>query len=302
LTAAACALALHRELLQIGGKALEIGRRGFACQRTRERRIVTQGYRLGRGSAVAQIRCAQPGIVLGSLGDASVKHAAEVVYLVDDDASVREAIADLLEAVAVKVISFDSAAGFLRHERLDSAGCLVLDLQLPEMSGLDLQERLGHESSLPIIFITGRGDIPSSVRAMKAGAIEFLTKPVDRESLLAAVHMAFVRDRENRKRQAELSALQTRFSLLSPREREVLPLVVAGFLNKESAAMLGITEVTLQIHRGQIMRKMAAATFADLVRMCAAIGIPDTANKKSSKDMLADHPAATSRRRTDGAE
>jgi FixJ family two-component response regulator len=240
--------------------------------------------------------------VLGSLGDASVKHSGEVVYLVDDDASVREAIADLLDAVEVKVISFDSAAGFLRHERLDSAGCLVLDLQLPEMSGLDLQERLGHESGPPIIFITGRGDIPSSVRAMKAGAMEFLTKPVDRESLLAAVHMAFVRDRENRERQAELSALQTRFSLLSPREREVLPLVVAGFLNKESAAMLGITEVTLQIHRGQIMRKMAAATFADLVRMCAAIGIPDTANKKPSKDMLADHPAATSRRRSDGAE
>ena len=225
-----------------------------------------------------------------------MKHSGEVVYLVDDDASVREAIADLLEAVEVKVISFDSAAGFLRHERLDSAGCLVLDLQLPEMSGLDLQERLGHESSLPIIFITGCGDIPSSVRAMKAGALEFLTKPVDREPLLAAVHMAFVRDRENRERQAELSALQTRFSLLSPREREVLPLVVTGFLNKESAAMLGITEVTLQIHRGQIMRKMAAATFAGLVRMCATIGIPDTTNKKPSKGRSSGSDITASRR------
>jgi len=232
-----------------------------------------------------------------------VNHSGEVVYLVDDDASVREAIADLLDAVELKVIEFDSAAGFLQHERLDSAGCLVLDLQLPEMSGLDLQERLGHESSLPIIFITGRGDIPSSVRAMKAGAMEFLTKPVDRESLLAAVRMAFVRDRENRERQAGLAALQTRFSLLSPREREVLPLVVAGFLNKQSAAMLGITEVTLQNHRGQIMRKMAAATFADLVRMCVALGIPAAANKNPSKDMLADQPAATtSRCRGDGAE
>jgi FixJ family two-component response regulator len=208
-----------------------------------------------------------------------VKQSGEVVYLVDDDPSIREAIADLLESAQMNVITFESAAAFLSHKRSDTAGCLVLDLQMPEMSGLELQERLGRESSLPIIFITGQGDIPSSVRAMKAGAVEFLTKPLDRQALIAAIHTALVSDRENRQRRAELSELQKRLALLSPREREVLPLVVSGFLNKQSAAMLGITGVTLQIHRGQIMRKMAAASFADLVRMCAALGIPDPAEK-----------------------
>jgi len=210
-----------------------------------------------------------------------VKQSGEVVYLVDDDESVREAIADLLESLQLVVISFESAAGFLRHQRLDTAACLVLDLQLPEMSGLVLQEQLVCKASLPIIFITAHGDIPSSVRAMKAGAIEFLTKPVDREALIAAIRTAFARDREDRKHQANLSELQNRFLLLSPREREALPLVVAGFLNKQSAAMLGITEVTLQIHRRQIMRKMAAASFADLVRMCEALGIPGTTEKST---------------------
>ena len=230
-----------------------------------------------------------------------MKQLGEVVYLVDDDESVREAIADLLESLQLAVISFESAASFLRHQRLDSAACLVLDLQLPEMSGLVLQEQLGCKSSLPIVFITAHGDIPSSVRAMKAGAIEFLTKPVDREALIAAIHTAFARDRENRAHQANLSELQNRFSLLSPREREVLPLVVAGFLNKQSAAMLGITEGTLQIHRRQIMRKMAAASFADLVRMCEALGIPD-ATQKSTMHIAGIQPAAASPRRSDRVE
>jgi FixJ family two-component response regulator len=208
-----------------------------------------------------------------------VKQLGEVVYLVDDDEGVREAIADLLESAQIAVITFESAASFLSHERLDAAGCLVLDLRLPDISGLDLQERLGAESELPIVFITGQGDIPSSVRAMKAGALEFLTKPVDREVLLAAVQTAFARDRQNRERRTELAILRNRYSLLSPRERDVVPLLVAGLLNKQSAAILGITPVTLQIHRGQIMRKMGAASFAELVRMCAAIGIPDAAHK-----------------------
>jgi FixJ family two-component response regulator len=229
-----------------------------------------------------------------------VKQSGEVVYLVDDDESVREAIVDLLESLQLAVISFESAAGFLRHQRLDTAACLVLDLQLPEMSGLVLQEQLGGKS-LPIVFITAHGDIPSSVRAMKAGAIEFLTKPVDREALIAAIRTAFARDRENRKHQANLSELQNRFSLLSPREREALPLVVAGFLNKQSAAMLGITEVTLQIHRRQIMRKMAAASFADLVRMCEALGIPDT-TQKSTMQIAGIQPTAASPRRSDRVE
>jgi FixJ family two-component response regulator len=203
-----------------------------------------------------------------------VKRPGELVYLVDDDVSIREAITGLLESVEIDVLNFESAESFLRHERSDSAGCLILDLQLPAMSGLDLQERLRHNSSPPIIFITGRGDIPSSVRAMKAGAIEFLTKPLNSDALIAAVRSALSRDREDRLRQAEIAELRSRYSQLTPREREVLPLVAAGFMNKQSAAMLGITAVTLQNHRGQIMRKMAAASLAELVRMCAALGIP----------------------------
>jgi FixJ family two-component response regulator len=218
-----------------------------------------------------------------------------MVYLVDDDESVREAIADLLESLQLSVISFESAASFLRHQRLDTAACLVLDVQLPEMSGLVLQEQLAYKSSPPIVFITAHGDIPSSVRAMKAGAIEFLTKPVDREALIAAIHTAFARDREIRAHQADLSKLQNCILLLSPRERDVLPLVAAGFLNKQSAAMLGITEITLQIHRRQIMRKMAAASFADLVRMCEALGIPD-AKLKSTMHTADIQPTATSPR------
>jgi FixJ family two-component response regulator len=208
-----------------------------------------------------------------------VTRPGELVYLVDDDQSVREAITGLLEAVQIDVLNFDSAESFLRHERSDSAGCLLLDLQLPEMSGLDLQERLRHSSSTPIIFITGRGDIPSSVRAMKAGAFEFLTKPIDSDTLIAAVRTALSRDREYRMRQSELAEMRARYSRLTPREREVLPLVVAGFMNKQSAAMLGITAVTLQNHRGQIMRKMAAASLAELVRMCGALGIPFATQK-----------------------
>jgi FixJ family two-component response regulator len=230
------------------------------------------------------------GFLICLVGRPGMEQIEEVVYLVDDDEAVREAIADLLEAAEMTVISFDSAEGFLGHERSDTAGCLVLDLQLPEISGLDLQERLSGKSGPPIIFITAHGDVPSSVRAMKAGAIEFLTKPLDREALIAAVRTAFVRDRENRERLTELAELNKRYSLLSPRERQVLPLLVAGLLNKQSAAILGITPVTLQIHRGQIMRKMAAASFADLVRMCAALGIPH-ATEKSVKRPADNHPA-----------
>jgi FixJ family two-component response regulator len=206
-----------------------------------------------------------------------MKTSREMVYLVDDDACIREAIEDLLESARMHVISFDSATSFLRHERVDTAGCMLLDLQLPDMNGLELQEQLGHTSTLPIVFITGHADVHSSVRAMKRGALEFLTKPIERDALISAIHAAFSVDRKNRQRQMELSGLRHRLALLSPREREVLPLLAAGFLNKQSAAMLGITEVTLQVHRGQIMRKMAAASFADLVRMCGTLEIPHTA-------------------------
>ena len=207
-----------------------------------------------------------------------VKQTGEVVYLVDDDISIREAMTELLELLGLAVISFESAESFLRHERADSAACLILDLQLPEMSGLELQRRLAQSSNLPVIFITGHGDIPSSVRAMKGGALEFLTKPVDREALTLAVRAALDLNRDSRVRQADIADIRNRLSLLTPRERQVLPLLVTGYLNKQVAAMLGISEVTVQIHRGRIMRKMVASSFADLVRACGLIGIPDPAN------------------------
>ena len=212
------------------------------------------------------------------MGGVRVKQTGEVVYLVDDDISIREAMTELLELLGLAVISFESAESFLRHERADSAACLILDLQLPEMSGLELQRRLAQSSNLPVIFITGHGDIPSSVRAMKGGALEFLTKPVDREALTLAVRAALDLNRDSRVRQADIADIRNRLSLLTPRERQVLPLLVTGYLNKQVAAMLGISEVTVQIHRGRIMRKMVASSFADLVRACGLIGIPDPAN------------------------
>jgi FixJ family two-component response regulator len=192
---------------------------------------------------------------------------------VDDDARVREALTGFLSASGMDVISFASAMEYLEHDKTDSASCLILDLQLPDISGLELQRRLAEEWGPPIVFISGRGDIPSTVQAMKAGAIEFLTKPIDPETLKATVTAAIARDRLDRQKRAQISALERRLSQLSPREREVLPLVVKGLLNKQSAAALGITEVTLQIHRSHIMKKMLADSFADLVRMAERLGI-----------------------------
>jgi FixJ family two-component response regulator len=203
-----------------------------------------------------------------------MKPAGDVVYLVDDDTRVREGLENLFDSVDIAVLTFSSAADYLQHLRVDDAACLILDLQMPGIGGLELQSRLAQEGSPPIIFITGRGDIPSTVKAMKAGAIEFLTKPVDTETLLAAVATAFARDRQLRDQRAVLSELERKFALLSPREREVLPLVVKGLLNKQAAAVLGIKEVTLQIHRSQIMQKMAAGSLAELVRMASRLSIP----------------------------
>jgi FixJ family two-component response regulator len=211
-----------------------------------------------------------------------VQPAGEVVYVVDDDISIREAMTELLEALKLAVISFESAESFLRHKRVDTAACLILDLQLPQMNGLELQKRLAETTNLPVIFITGHGDIPSSVRAMKGGAMEFLTKPVEHAVLTAAIRAALEANREARARQADIASLRNRVSLLTPRERQVLPLLVMGYLNKQAAATLGIAEVTVQIHRGRIMRKMAAPSFAELVRMCGLIGIPDRTDTLSS--------------------
>ena len=212
-----------------------------------------------------------------------MQQSGDVIYVVDDDISIREAMTDLLVALKLAVVSFESAESFLRHKRVDTAACLILDLELPEMNGLELQQRLSETTNLPVIFITGHGDIPSSVRAMKGGAIEFLTKPLDHEVLTAAIRAALELNRNARARQADMVRLRNRVSLLTPRERQVLPLLVMGYLNKQVAATLGITEVTVQIHRGRIMRKMAAPSFADLVRMCDLIGIPDGANTALSR-------------------
>lgn len=202
-----------------------------------------------------------------------MKSGPEIVYLVDDDPRLRDALRGLLEAHGRTVVSFESAQGYLAHPRNDTVACLILDLEMPGTNGLDLQEQLRSESGLPIIFISGRGDIPKTVRAMKAGAIEFLTKPVPPEALLAAVSAALSMDRQARKQQSEVDGLRRRLESLTPREREVLPLVISGLRNKQGAAELGITEFTFQVHRGQVMRKMGAKTFAELVRMGVALGI-----------------------------
>jgi FixJ family two-component response regulator len=204
-----------------------------------------------------------------------VTATGEFVYLVDDDISIREAMTDLLETLGHSVISFESAESFLRHERADCAACLILDLQLPAMNGLELQQRLAAIANIPIIFITAHGDIPSSVRAMKGGALEFMTKPVDIRELTVAVRAALQLSHDSRAREADIADIRNRLSMLTPRERQVLPLLVMGYLNKQVAATLGISEVTVQIHRGRIMRKMMASTFADLVRACGLLGIPD---------------------------
>jgi FixJ family two-component response regulator len=204
-----------------------------------------------------------------------VKNPGEIVYLVDDDPRVREGLSELLDSLEIEHLTFGSAAEFLAHARNDACACLVLDVQLPDISGLDLQRQLADGSNPPIVFISGHGDVPSTVRAMKAGAIEFLTKPINPEALVTAIRAAFAADLEQRQKTAGMLSLERRFALLTSREREVLPLIVGGMMNKQAAATLGIAEVTLQVHRGQIMRKMEADSFADLVRMAGKLGIPD---------------------------
>jgi len=196
-----------------------------------------------------------------------------IVYVLDDDYRVREALTGLLSSVGFRVEVFSSAAEYLKFQKPDSPACLILDLQLPGMSGLDLQREIAGGDAPAVVFVTGHGDVPSSVRAMKAGAIEFLLKPFDDQELLRAIDAAIAQDREARMKRAEVAELQRRYALLTPREREVLPFVVAGLLNKQTAAELGNSEITIQVHRGQIMRKMAASSLADLVKMAGKLGI-----------------------------
>jgi len=196
-----------------------------------------------------------------------------IVFVVDDDYRVREALSSLVASIGLKVAVFGSAREFLESEKPDSPACLVLDLELPGTSGLELQRELATGDGPPIVFITGHGDVPSSVRAMKAGAIEFLPKPFGEQELLQAIDAAIALDRKARRERSELTGLQKHYALLTPRERQVLPFVVAGLANKQTAGELGTSEITIGVHRGQIMRKMAAHSLAELVRMADKLGI-----------------------------
>jgi FixJ family two-component response regulator len=191
-----------------------------------------------------------------------------VVFVVDDDEDIRAAMRSLLASVGLRVETFPTAQDFLESRRPDALACLVLDVQLPGLSGLDLQHELIQRGIfIPIVFLSGHGDIPTSVQAIKAGAVEFLTKPVQGHQLLDAIRRAIVADQLERPRRAELADLRRRYGSLTPREREVMTMVVSGLLNKQAAARIGTSEVTVKIHRGHMMRKMRADSVVDLVRM-----------------------------------
>jgi FixJ family two-component response regulator len=197
-----------------------------------------------------------------------------VVFIIDDDLSVRRALTNLFESVGLRVEAFGSAPDMLQHRLPDVASCLVLDIRLPGLSGLDLQTELAKINiDIPIIFITGHGDIPMTVRAMKGGAVDFLTKPFRDQDLLDAVVKAIEQDRRRREVAKAVAGLKSLFETLTPREREVLALVAAGLMNKQIAAELGLAEITVKIHRGHIMRKMGARSLADLIRMAEQLGI-----------------------------
>ena len=202
------------------------------------------------------------------------RQSSFMIAIVDDDPSVREALDSLIRSAGWRVETFGSAQEFLGRRSSEAPNCRVLDLQLPGLSGLDLQKRMAEaQLEIPIVFLTGHGDIPASVRAMKAGAIEFLTKPVAEEDLLRAIQEAIECDRRTRQQHAEMYDLQSRYETLTAREREVMRQVISGLLNKQVAAELNITEFTVKVHRGQVMRKMQADSLAHLVRMAESLGI-----------------------------
>ena len=210
-----------------------------------------------------------------SVGSSLNQDGRPTVFVVDDDASVREAVRSLLRSVGLSVETFATAQEFLSSPHNTAPGCLVLDVRLPGIGGLELQHQLAERNlHVPIIFITGHGDIPMSVRAIKAGAVEFLTKPFRDQDLLDAVQQAIDQDRRARQQRAELAGLRQRYEGLSPREREVMALVVRGLPNKQVAGTLGTSEATVKLHRGRSMQKMQAASLADLIRMAEKLGIP----------------------------
>lgn len=204
-----------------------------------------------------------------------MKEADAIVFVIDDDASIREALKSLVRSVGLRVETFRSPGEFVKKELPHVPSCLVLDVRLPGISGLDFQRELTEGNvRIPVVFITGHGDIPMSVRAMKAGAVEFLTKPFRDQDLLDAIQLSLEKDRARRERESEITTLKDRFESLTPREQEVLPWVVAGKLNKQIAAELGTSEATVKVHRSQLMRKMGAESVADLVRMADKMKIP----------------------------
>jgi FixJ family two-component response regulator len=210
-----------------------------------------------------------------------MKSERSVVFVVDDDSRVRDALTTLLESAGLEVAAFASATAFLEADKPDAPACLLLDLDLPDISGLELQKELLERQAPPIVFLTGHGDIPSTVKAMKAGAVEFLSKPVGDDELLRAIDAAIALDRTARSRRAELSELQRCYERLTPREREVLPYVVAGLANKVTASELGTSGVTIAIHRGHIMRKMGARSLAALVRLADKLGVSSATSGSS---------------------
>jgi FixJ family two-component response regulator len=203
--------------------------------------------------------------------------AQPVIFVIDDDASVRTAISSLIRSVGLRAEVFASVPEFLTHKRSRATSCLILDVRLPGVSGLEFQSELAKANAeMPIIFITGHGDIPMTVKAMKAGAVEFLTKPFRDQDLLDAIQVALERARVKEEKDRATSDLKRNFSTLTPREQEVMAWITGGLLNKQVAAEIGVTEITVKVHRGNVMRKMAAKSFADLVRMADLLGIRRT--------------------------
>jgi FixJ family two-component response regulator len=206
------------------------------------------------------------------------------VLIVDDDPNVREALSELLESHGLRIATYGSAGEYARAGRPDGPACLLLDVELPDINGLDLQTQLAGADHPPIVFITGHGNIPSSVRAIKHGAVDFLTKPFGDIELMAAIDAALAQDTRARAERGDLEQLKARYASLTPRERDVLPLIVSGLLNKQAAAELDLSEVTLQVHRRNVLRKMGAASLADLVRIAEKLKIPVTHSRRGERE------------------